>query len=35
MDRRSKQLNGALDNLDGPVDSGAEPAGIGEEDTHP
>ena len=34
VDRRAEQLEGALDDLDGAVDAGAEPARIGEQDLH-
>ena len=34
MDRRAEQLDGALDDLDGPIDTGTEATGIGEQDAH-
>ena len=34
VDRRAEQPDGALDDVDGAIDAGAETAGIGEQDLH-
>jgi len=34
VDRRTEQVDGAFHDVDGAIDAGAEPAGVGEQDLH-